>query len=88
MEGIWSWWRRWRKAALETIQNRKILDTVKNNKDRNVSNSELLNNLNSGDGVKLLPPQHFSLSENKAISIRMIFGRRRKPGGFRKEYPA
>ncbi|MBP6975216.1 MAG: hypothetical protein KBB51_00115 [Candidatus Moranbacteria bacterium] len=56
-----------RKAALETIQNRKILDTVKNNKDRNVSNSELLNNLNSGDGVAAAAAA-LSLSENKAIS--------------------
>ncbi|MDQ5976435.1 MAG: hypothetical protein QG664_348 [Patescibacteria group bacterium] len=56
-----------RKAALETIQNRKIFDAVKDNKDRNTSNSELLKNLNEGDPVKAAAAA-LSLSENKAIS--------------------
>lgn len=56
-----------RKAALETIQNRKIFDAVKDNKDRNTSNSELLQNLDSGDKVKAAAAA-LSLSENKAIS--------------------
>ncbi|MBP7811399.1 MAG: hypothetical protein KA054_00985 [Candidatus Moranbacteria bacterium] len=56
-----------RKAALETIQNRKINETVKDNKDRNTSNSELLQNLTSGDKVKAAAAA-LSLSENKAIS--------------------
>ncbi len=56
-----------RKAALETIQNRNIFDAVKDNKDRNVSNSELLKNLKEGDPVKAAAAA-LSLSENKAIS--------------------
>lgn len=56
-----------RKAALETIQNRNIFDAVKSNKDRNVSNSELLKNLKEGDPVKAAAAA-LSLSENKAIS--------------------
>jgi len=56
-----------RKAALETIQNRKISEAVKDNKDRNTSNSELLQNLKGGDKVKAAAAA-LSLSENKAIS--------------------
>jgi hypothetical protein len=56
-----------RKAALESIQSRKISETVKENKERNISNSELLKNLESGDKVTAAAAA-MNLSENKAIS--------------------
>jgi hypothetical protein len=56
-----------RSAALQTIQNRKIAEAAKENKDKNVSNSELLKNLNGGDKVSAAAAA-MTLSENKAIS--------------------
>ncbi len=55
------------KSALETIQSRKIAEAAKQNRERNVSNSELLKNLDSGDKVRAAAAAMI-LSENKAIS--------------------
>lgn len=54
-------------AANADIQQNKIMEAAKANKDRNVSNSELLKNLDSGDKVRAAAAA-MTLSENKAIS--------------------
>ena len=54
-------------AASADIQQSKIMEAAKANKDRNVSNSELLKSLDSGDKVRAAAAA-MTLSENKAIS--------------------
>ncbi len=56
-----------RSAAQADIQQNQIIAAAKANRERNVSNSELLKNLDSGDKVKAAAAAMI-LSENKAIS--------------------